>query len=109
MTSYEKAKYRKSKEWTEFRDNFKETHFDELLNEALKKGYTLHHQDLNPENYKNLSDENFKGFNSTFEHRIIHYLYDRYIKDPQIILRLENIIKEMVELNHWKTIKDFKK
>lgn len=108
MTSYEKAKYRKSKEWQDFRDNFRESHIDRLTEEPLKPKYVLHHSDLNPNNYKKLEPKNFMGFNTSYEHRMIHYLYTRYIKDPRIIMRLEQIIKEMVDINKWKDIKDFK-
>lgn len=108
MTTYEKAKYRKTTEWTDFRDDFRTDNLDALTEEPLKKKYTLHHADLNPKNYKNLDKEMFMGFNSSFEHRIVHYIYSRYVKNPRILLNLEKIIDRMVEINKFKDIKDYK-
>ena len=109
MTSYEKAKFRQTKELKDFRETIREKKLDSLTEEPLKPKFTLHHSDLNPEHYKDLSNTDmFDGFNSSFEHRIVHYLYTRYIRDPRIIARLEGIIKKMVEINKWKDIKDYK-
>lgn len=108
MKSYDKAKYRKTVEWQNFRQSFRDKHLDRLTNEPLKSKYTLHHSDLDSNHYTNLEEKNFMGFNTSYEHRLVHYLYTRYLKDPQILLRLEQIIKEMVEINKWKDIKDFK-
>lgn len=108
MTTYEKAKYRKTVEWQDFRDEFRIKHLDSLTEEPLKKKYTLHHTDLNPEHYKNLDEDFFMGFNSSYEHRLVHYIYTKFLKDPRILIKLEAIIKRMVEINHYKDIKDFK-
>lgn len=108
MTGYEKAKFRKSKEWQDFRESFRQENIDALTCEPLKKKFTLHHVDLNPKSYKDLIKEKFLGFNSSFEHRIVHYLYSRYIKDPHIMLRLSKIIEDMAKQNHFKDVKNYK-
>ena len=108
MNTYEKKKYRRSKDWQEFREQFRKGHIDNLTTEPLKQKYVLHHSDLNPEHYTDLNEEKFLGFNSNYEHRMIHYLYTRYVKDPLILQRLEKIIKDMAELNKWKDIKSYR-
>lgn len=110
MTTYEKAKFRKTSEWKDFRENFRETHLDELSGKALKPSYVLHHSDLNPNNYTDLSNEDlFMGFNTSYEHRLVHYLYTRFLSDPHILLRLSDVITKMAHINKFRDIKDYKK
>lgn len=108
-TSYEKAKFRQTKEWKDFREDFKLSNVDRLTEEPLKTSYILHHADLNPDNYKNLDKSHFMGFNSTYEHKLVHYVYEKYIRDPHFINRLETLIKEMVEINKWKGMYNYHK
>lgn len=107
-TSYEKAKFRKTKEWLEFRADFRARNLDRLTEEPLKSSYVLHHSDLNPEHYTELDPNKFMGFNTSYEHKLVHYVYEKFIRDPKFLMKLENVIKEMVEVNKWKSLYDYR-
>jgi len=89
-----KTKFRRSKEWKKLRDKVRrEQRTDPITGKPLSKTYNLHHLDLNPDNYTNISDEShFIGLNST-SHDLLHFVFgdSRTKKDWRTII--ENLIK----------------
>jgi len=107
MNGKEKQKFRNSKTWKEFKKKIDKLQpVDQLTRKKLSKRHQLHHLDLNPDNYEKLLQENFLNLNPE-SHKIIHWVYSRYIKDPAIIERMTDIIKAMYILNNGKDVKDY--
>ena len=76
VTQDEKTKFRRSKAWKELRDKIRDKQkVDPITEKPLSRTYNLHHGDLNPNNYTNISDEtHFVGLNST-SHELLHFVY----------------------------------
>ena len=70
---------------------------DTITMHKLRKGWSLHHEDLNEEHYKILNDYFLPCNNLT--HKFIHWLYGYYIKDPQIIDRIKAEMIKMKAIN----------
>ncbi len=70
---------------------------DTITMHKLRKGWSLHHEDLNEEHYKILNDYFLPMNNLT--HKFIHWLYGYYIKDPQIIDRIKAEMDRMKAIN----------
>ena len=95
--SKEKAKFRATSVWKKFRDLLKkERKVDFVTNKPLRKGFQVHHCDLNENHYKDLNPLNFITVNRN-SHKIIHEIY-RY--DWRMILdNLRIVFEKMDELN----------
>lgn len=100
MTTKEKNQFRHTKVWTDFRKSKRESDCkDALTHKKLTSQFNLHHLDLNPDNYKDLSDpDKFLCLNHN-SHDCIHFLYTYYRKDPSILDRLKEILDKMVKIN----------
>jgi hypothetical protein len=99
-----KTKFRRSKEWKKLREKIKsEQKLDPITQKPLSKTYNLHHGDLNPDHYTDISDEtHFIGLNST-SHDLVHFVFgdSRNKKNwREIIARLVKICEWMESLNH---------
>lgn len=96
-TSKEKAKFRATSVWKKFRDLLKkECKVDFITKKPLRKGFQVHHCDLNENHYKDLNPLNFITVNKN-SHKIIHEIY-RY--DWKMILdNLRIVFEKMDELN----------
>lgn len=96
----DKESFRKSKAWEKFRKfKYAESSMDYVTRKRLRNNYNLHHIDLNPNNYKDLSDpDKFVNLNSDI-HSIVHKLYPYYKKDSGVIDRLKEVLDKMVECN----------
>ena len=70
---------------------------DTITMHKLRKGWSLHHEDLNEEHYKILNNYFLPCNNLT--HKFIHWLYGYYIKDPQIIDRIKAEMERMKAIN----------
>lgn len=95
-----KANFRGSKVWTEFR-KYKREHdcVDYVTRKKLTPSYNLHHMDLDPDHYQDISNpDNFACLNSK-THDLVHHLYLYYRKDPDVINRLRDVLERMVEIN----------
>lgn len=104
MNSSERAAFRRRKQWLEFRESFRKEK-DALTGSKLSKRFNLHHKCMIPEKYDDLSDRDaFSPLNSK-SHDCIHFLYDYYIKDPEILDRLKKILEEMKQRNEGLTSK----
>ncbi len=93
----EKAKFRDSAVWKNFRNLLKkERKVDFVTGKPLRAGFQLHHCDLNPEHYKNLNPDNFVTL-SRFSHSWVHKIY-RYNWE-EVLARLAMVFRKMDELN----------
>ncbi len=95
--SKEKAKFRATSVWKKFRELLKkERKVDFITKKTLRKGFQVHHCDLNENHYKDLNPLNFVTVNKN-SHKIIHEIY-RY--DWRMILdNLRIVFEKMDELN----------
>lgn len=102
MTDKQKSKrnFRQSKEWKSFRKFMHKLSGgkDCITNKPLRKGYQVHHQDLDERNYNNLDPAHFICCNN-LTHKVIHWLYTYYQKDPKIIDRLREELETMLKIN----------
>lgn len=96
----QKSKFRSSSVWKKFRSRLKsERKVDYITQKKLLKGFNLHHCDLREENYQNLENEdNFVTLNKQ-THEIVHHLYRYYVSDETVIQRLEEVLRQMKEIN----------
>ena len=98
-----KRKFRQSKEWLRFKKEmwikYKKT--DAITQKPLRKGANLHHRNLDENQYQDLKEEWFLPCNS-LTHKVLHWLWTYYQKDPKIIERLENEMRIMAEINRQK-------
>ena len=98
----QKEKFRKSKEWKEFRGRMAKlfNHRDYITGRKLVKGFNVHHMrtEQDAENYQDIShEEEFIPLNS-YCHKMLHYLFVFYQKDQTIIDRLKEILDKMCDL-----------
>ena len=99
MTARERANFRQTKAWRNFREDLRnERRKDPITGARLVKGYELHHMDLDPENYRDLNPDNFCCLNPQ-THETIHFLYNIYRKDPDVIDRVKSLLDRMNALN----------
>lgn len=95
----QKKAFRKTKAWRDFTKELKaERKVDALTLAKLRKGSLSHHLDLHPDNYEVLDKENFECLNMK-SHDVVHFMYNYYKKDREVLTRLECILEKMVLLN----------
>lgn len=99
----QKEKFRKSREWKEFRSRMAAlfNHKDYITGRRLVKGFNVHHlkTEQDSENYCDISNEdNFIPLNS-YCHKLLHYLFPYYMKDKKVIDRLVEILDKMIVLS----------
>lgn len=97
----EKRDFIYSNEWKKFRQEIgNKTKTDLITGSKLLKGWNLHHKDLDAKHYTDISNsDNFIALNKK-THSFIHWLYNYYKKDNEIISRIVDLLDEMVELNN---------
>ena len=95
-----KTKFRSTSRWKKFRQYCKKRDkVDYITQKPLLKGFNLHHLNLNETHYQDLSDETkFVCLNKS-THEMVHWLYRYYQNDQTIIDRLEEILKQMFQIN----------
>ena len=99
-----KEKFRKSREWKEFRSKMAIlfNHRDYITGKRLVKGFNVHHlkTELTEESYCDISnEEEFMPLNS-WCHKMLHYIFPYYVKDPTVIDRLVEVLDKMKELSN---------
>lgn len=104
MTSYIKDRFRRTKAWKEFRQRLiSEQKTDPITGRKLAKGCCVHHLDLDPEHYSDLTDENFVALNHA-SHEMIHTIYGhsgRINRDWRERLEaIRRILEQMDSLNN---------
>ena len=103
-----KAEFRKSKEWLDFRKVVAEAfnNKDFITGKKLTKGFNVHHLRTEQElgGYCDLSKvDEFMPLNR-YTHKLLHYLFTYYKKDPLILERLREILDRMIQLSNDKPI-----
>lgn len=95
-----KASFRNSKKWKNFREElYRESPRDYITHKKLRKGYNVHHLDLNPEHYQDVEDHGkFINVNHN-THSWIHELYVYYHKDRAVLDRLKEVLDKMCDIN----------
>lgn len=97
----EKQKFRQSAKWKKFRlfKKKEQDGLDLITQKKLYKGFTVHHLDLDQSHYQDLSaPEHFLACNKK-THDNIHWLYDYYKNDKQILERIKVYLDLMLEIN----------
>lgn len=100
--SKEKSKFRATSVWKKFRKQMddKFNHTDPITNYPLRKGHNLHHLNLNPNEYTNITNEDhFIPLNKN-THEVIHFCYNYAKKDPEFMKRLCYFVQKMIEINN---------
>ena len=99
-TQQKKTAFRNTSTWQRYR-KFRKRHdkVDYVTHKALGTKWSLHHMNLDPDKYTDLSEmENFVSLNNS-THDIVHLLYPLYLEDPEIIDRLEDVFQRMKRIN----------
>lgn len=65
---------------------------DYVTHKPLRKGCNVHH--LDPEHYDTLTDDRFVVLNVK-THEAVEWLWTYYQKDPDVLKRLETVMKRM--------------
>lgn len=121
LNQEEKSWFRTTHAWVDFRKTFEVDTYKELKNgkkkpikavdyltgNPLKKGYQLHHMDLNSQHYTDLIREYFIPLNPQ-SHDTLHWAYTQMCKDKDFINRFVDLLNKMYEINNGKDVKDFK-
>lgn len=95
-----KAKFRRSAKWLSFRRKLKyKRKYDELTQKPLLPGWNLHHKKLDESSYEDISDEQHFSCLNKMSHKMLHWFYNYWIKDPLIIDRLKELLESMKEIN----------
>lgn len=98
----EKAKFRQTAVWKNFRNMLKKQRkVDFLTEKPLRAGFQVHHCDLNPEHYKNLDPDDFYTL-SRSSHEYIHWGF-RYPDWEFLLLRTAHVWLQMDKLNNKTT------
>ena len=94
-----KRSFRDTSEWKAFRKKKRAESgsLDEITLKNLRKGWELHHEDLDESHYKILND-NFVCLNK-LTHKFIHWLYMYYQNDEEILNRIRIVMERMKEIN----------
>jgi hypothetical protein len=95
-----KRNFRTTKKWKQFKKEMRNRQkVDYVTGKKLIAGkWQLHHLNMSAEEYEMLDYENFICLNA-MTHKLVHYLYDVYKEDPQMIVRLVEILERMVAIN----------
>ena len=88
-----KAKFRRSKEWKEWRQHIADSQNgkDAITGKRLSKRYHCHHLDMSAENYNKLIEENFICLNPQM-HDTLHILFRYYKKDQSVYTNWSYVI-----------------
>lgn len=95
-----KTKFRNSGRWTKFRRRLKARQvYDPVTGAELGPNYTVHHLDMDADNYENLdNEENFVCLNES-THSVVHFLRDSRCGWRHAIMALIEIMKTMDRLS----------
>ena len=105
MNKSERHKFRRSSVWRKWRLFVKKFYKcrDYITGLKLTRTWNCHHMCMNPTKYDDISDiDNFIPLNED-THKFIHWLYNLWKYDHDIILRIKQVLDKMEELNARKT------
>lgn len=100
-TQKKKTKFRKSIKWRKFLHykNVQQNGLCYITHKKLQKYAALHHADMNPEHYEDLSNPDSFFYLCKSMHDVVHALWRYYEKDPDVLTRLKEVLDKMKELN----------
>ena len=103
MDANERAKFRQTKKWKDFRkDLISKQKIDPLTLSKLTKQCNIHHYCLDSEQYDNIDDKRCVALNMK-THDTLHFIYNIYKKDKDVIKRLTKLLKTMEKYNKQET------
>ena len=73
---------------------------DPITRKKIIKGCNLHHLDLREANYNSLDDETRFILLNKHTHEMIHFLYNYWVKDKEIVNRIEDLLIMMETLSN---------
>ena len=96
----EKTKFRRTSKWMKFRKMMKAAQVvDPITGSRLSPTCNLHHKDLNPDHYTDISNkERFVCLNKT-SHDVVHFLWQSHCGWRKAVLSLIAILKSMEQIN----------
>jgi hypothetical protein len=99
-TQKAKKKFRQSKEWRAFKQSMKDKcgKIDGITQKKLYKTWNLHHRNLDESQYTNLREDWFFPCNN-MTHKFLHWLWNYYKDDPEVIDRIKAEMQKMKEIN----------
>lgn len=94
-----KRKFRESKKWKlkKLSEKTRADNKDEITLRPLRRGWQLHHMNLNEKDYEDMKQP-FLCCN-ILTHKFIHWLYVYYRTDEEIIDRIKKALEKMKEEN----------
>lgn len=97
-----KAKFRASKKWKEFRSIIYKLQNGRcpICGMKLSKTANLHHKDLNPAHYTDVSNPNNFVFLCNSCHDYIHYKYKAFVRGDFNFENLIKVFSDMKQLNN---------
>lgn len=101
MNSKDKAKFRTTAKWKEFREYMKSLYDnkDAITGERLRKGWQLHHLDLDSTHYTDLNPDMFIPLNAG-THELLHRNYTFIVKAKNDrVYNMMRYISKMTEIN----------
>lgn len=101
-TQQRKTSFRSTSTWQRYKKKRKhiDGDMDYITHHHLQKGWSLHHMDLDPSHYTDISDDSdFICLNKEI-HTVVHQLYPLYEQDEEIISRLEEVLHMMKDINY---------
>lgn len=71
-----------------------------LTGKNLLKGFNVHHLKTSDDDYQDISDiNNFLPLNN-YSHKCVHYLYNYWKDNPEILNNLKNIFEKMKQFEN---------
>lgn len=101
-TQKKKRNLRQTKKWKALRHkmNVLQKGIDVITLKKLTKFCNLHHLDLREANYDSLDDETRFVLLNKHTHEMIHFLYNYWVKDKDILNRIEDLLIMMEEFSN---------
>lgn len=102
VSARDRNNFRQTKAWKDFRAFCKKLcgGKDYLTGSRLTAKFNLHHLDQRHEHYKDIEDpDRFICLNQQ-SHDAIHWLYRIWIKDPNVLDRIEEVLNRMKEYSN---------
>lgn len=95
-----KSKFRATSKWKKFRKKLgDERKVDFVTEKPLRKGWQLHHLNLDEKQYEDITDEEKFCCLNKSTHDIVHTLWRYYQKDSKVLDRLKILMDKMKDIN----------
>lgn len=95
-----KSSFRSSARWKRFRKTLGEkSGVDFVTGKPLSAGWQCHHLDPDPSRYEDLSDPSKFVCLDRQTHVFVHWLWEAYSQDPDVLDRLAHLLSETERLS----------